>query len=157
MLFTGVLPLYSFLRVIQLHHCAIGDNGILVIVEFIRGYRPPADKNPFGIQCVEFPGCQIGPVGAKHISTLLTENESIGRCILDFNPLGDAGVKVIASAVRWNGTLEELSLQHCGIESPGAEAIAEGVLSCSNVRSLSLRGNALGPGNQACRGCVECQ
>lgn len=144
-LFMDILPMYPFLRVIQLHHCSIGDDGILVVVNFIRTYKPMAGKNPFGVQCVEVPGCQIGANGVKHIGTLLMECETLSRCVLDFNPLGDVGTKALASALRWNGTLGELSLQHCGIESVGAEALAEGALRGSNIRFLSLRGNAIGP------------
>ncbi|RNF10869.1 hypothetical protein TraAM80_01253 [Trypanosoma rangeli] len=144
-LFLDVLSSYPFLRIIQLHRCAVGDDGILTIVEFIRSYKPSPDRNPFGIQCFEVPECLIGHAGAKHIAKLLSENETITRCVLDFNPLGDAGARAIANAVRWNGTLEDLSLQYCGIGSSGAEALAEGVLRCSNVRVFSLRGNSIGP------------
>ncbi|RNF06753.1 uncharacterized protein Tco025E_07493 [Trypanosoma conorhini] len=144
-LFLDVLSTYPFLRVIQLHRCAVGDDGILTIVEFIRSYRPSPDRNPFGIQCLEVPECLIGPAGAKHIAKLLSESDTITRCMLDFNPLGDAGAQAIANAVRWNGTLEDLSLQYCGVGASGAEALAEGVLRCSNVRVFSLRGNPIGP------------
>ncbi|KAH9586299.1 Leucine-rich repeat [Trypanosoma melophagium] len=145
LLFSGILSSYPFLREIQLHHCAVGDDGILIIVEFIRSYRPTPDRNPFGIQRLEVPGCLIGPTGAKHIGKLLSENDTITRCVLDFNPLGDAGAQAIANGVRWNGSLEDLSLQYCQIFSLGANALAEGVLRCSNVRIFSLRGNPLGP------------
>nr|CCC95893.1 unnamed protein product [Trypanosoma congolense IL3000] len=144
-LFTNIFPNYPLLRVIQLYHCSLGDEGILVIVNFVRTYRPSTAKNPFGIQCIEVPGCQIGPVGAKHIGTLFMESETLNCCVLDFNPLGDAGAKAIATTLQWNGTLKDLSLQHCAIGAAGAEALAEGALKCSNIRALSLRGNHLGP------------
>ncbi|KAF8306515.1 hypothetical protein TcBrA4_0022890 [Trypanosoma cruzi] len=144
-LFLDVLSTYPFLRVMQLHHCAIGDEGILTIVDFIRSYRPSPDRNPFGIQCIELLECLIGPTGAKYFAKLLSENETLTRCLLDFNPLGDAGAEAIGKAMLWNGTLEDLSLQYCGIGASGANALAEGVLRCSNVRVFSLRGNPVGP------------
>ncbi|EKF30618.1 hypothetical protein MOQ_005569 [Trypanosoma cruzi marinkellei] len=144
-LFLDVLSTYPFLRVMQLHHCAIGDEGILTIVDFIRSYRPSPDRNPFGIQCLELLECLIGPTGAKYIAKLLSENETLTRFLLDFNPLGDAGAEAIGKAMLWNGTLEDLSLQYCNIGASGANALAEGVLRCSNVRVFSLRGNPIGP------------
>lgn len=144
LLFTVALPPYPYLRTIQLHHCEIGDDGALILAEFVRSYKPSPDKNPFGIECLEVPGCSIGPRGAGYLGKMLSENTTINKMSVDFNDLGDAGVKALCNGVRWNGSLHFLSLEYCRIGCHGASEIASSVIRCSNVKYLSLKGNAVG-------------
>ncbi|CCW66739.1 unnamed protein product [Phytomonas sp. Hart1] len=141
LLFSVVLPPYPYLRVIQLHHCEIMDDGVLSLAEFLRTYKPSKEKNPFGIECLELPGCNIGPRGASYLSSVFCENTTIKRLKLDFNPIGDGGIEALCNGFRWNTKLVDLSLQYCEISHSGAPFIAASVIECSNVKRLSLRGN----------------
>lgn len=137
-----VLPAYPYLREVRLHHCSIGDDGVLVLAEFIKLYKPTPDRNPFGIEVLELPGCGIGPRGGSYLGTLLSSNATITRLVLDFNTdLGDKGVEELCAGLRWNSVLEVLSLQYCGLTLLGAPAVSGSVIKGSNVKDLSLRGN----------------
>ncbi|GET86410.1 hypothetical protein, conserved [Leishmania tarentolae] len=135
---------YPFLRVVQLHHTVLGDDGILILCEFLSEYQPPPDRNPFGIQRLELPGCTIGPRGCRYLGNYLRSNTTVTRLVLDFNPLEDAGVRELCGALQWNNTLTSLSLQYCGLTVVGMGDIASRIVKESNVTVLSLRGNAIG-------------
>ncbi|CAJ1018260.1 putative Leucine Rich repeat [Leishmania shawi] len=141
---TIVLRPYPFLRVVQLHHAVLGDDGILILCEFLSQYQPLPDRNPFGIQRLELPGCTIGPRGCLYLGNYLRSNATVTQLVLDFNPLEDAGVRELCSGLQWNSSLTSLSLQYCGVSSVGAGDIASRVVKESNVSVLSLRGNAIG-------------
>ncbi|CAG9569770.1 conserved hypothetical protein [Leishmania major strain Friedlin] len=135
---------YPFLRVIQLHHAVLGDDGILILCEFLSEYQPLPDRNPFGIQRLELPGCAIGPRGCRYLGSYLRSNATVTKLVLDFNPLEDAGVRELCTGLQWNSSLTSLSLQYCGVSSVGAGDIASRIVKESNVSVLSLRGNAIG-------------
>ncbi|KAG5484692.1 hypothetical protein CUR178_07285 [Leishmania enriettii] len=141
---TVALRPYPFLRVVQFHHAALGDDGILILSEFLSQYCPLPDRNPSGIQLLELPGCAIGSRGCRYLGGYLRSNATVTRLVLDFNPLGDAGVQELCIGLQWNSTLTSLSLQYCGISSVGAGDIASRIVKESNVLVLSLRGNAIG-------------
>lgn len=135
---------YPYLRVIQLHHCRIGDDGVLTLCEFLQRYEPLPDHNPFGIQRLELPGCDIGPRGCRRLGTFLSNNATVEGLVLDFNPLQDAGVQELCNGLRWNSSVTSLSLQYCDIGPLGADHLASHVVKEANVSTLSLRGNHVG-------------
>lgn len=137
---------YPYLRVIQLHHCLIGDDGVLTLCEFLKRYEPLPDRNPFGVQRLELPGCAIGPVGCRHLGNFLSTNSTVEKLVLDFNPLQDAGVQELCNGLRWNSSITFLSLQYCNIGAAGAGHLASRVVMESNVSAMSLRGNRIGDG-----------
>lgn len=141
---SDALRPYPYLRVIQLHHCLIGDDGVLTLCDFLKRYEPLPDRNPFGIQRLELPGCAIGPRGCRHLGNFLSNNGTIEKLVLDFNPLEDAGVQELCNGLRWNSAVTSLSLQYCNIGSSGAGHLASRVVKESNVSVLSLRGNPIG-------------
>lgn len=141
----GILEPYPWLRHIQLYHCRIGDDGAMVIAEFLKTYKPPADRNPFGIELLELPECDIGPQGAQYLGRALTQNETVKVLNLDFNKLGDEGAANLGDGLKWNSTLQKLSLKYNDIGAVGGECIAKFVVRSSSVKELSLRGNTLGP------------
>ncbi|KAK7197350.1 Leucine Rich repeat [Novymonas esmeraldas] len=140
---TAALRPYPFLRVVQLHHALLGDDGILILCEFLREYKPLPDRNPFGIQRLELPGCAISPRGCRYLGGYLRSNATVTRLVLDFNPLEDAGVQELCTGLQWNSCVTSLSLQYCGISATGASHIASRIVKESNVSALSLRGNPL--------------
>ncbi|CAD2219246.1 hypothetical protein AGDE_12058 [Angomonas deanei] len=141
-LFTAVSG-YSFLRAIMLHSCDIKDEGVLVVSEFIRKYKPTPDKNPFGVETLELPSCGITARGCVHLEKLFAENATIKTLNLDFNKIGKEGAQCLSNGLRWNSTLSQLSLEYCGIDSDGGPVVAS-IIKSSNVRTLSLMGNTLG-------------
>lgn len=144
LLFTEVLPSYPYIRVIQLQHCALDDDDMLILCDFIRTYKPSPDKNPFKIESLEVPGSNISCRGVRHLASLMAENTTITRLVLDFSCLGDLGAELLCDGLLWNGTLTHMSLQYCGIGARGAAALCARVIQSSQVKVLSLRGNPLG-------------
>ncbi|GAB5354069.1 hypothetical protein AAMO2058_000088000 [Amorphochlora amoebiformis] len=74
------------------------------------------------------------------------------RIILDFNPLGSHGIRLITEGLKHNTTLKDLSLQYCEIESKGGKYLGEMLLSPEDkdgfglkksLESLNLCGNPL--------------
>lgn len=153
---SQALPPYPYIRKIQLHHSAIGDDGVLLLAEFIKGYKPLPDRNPFGVQVLELPGCQITARGATYLAKLLAENSTIESLSLDFNPLGDSGARNLCDALRWNSSLHTLSLQYCQIEGLGGAALASCAIKGSNVATLLLKGNCLGASGVCALGTALC-
>ena len=47
--------------------------------------------------------------------------------------------------LKWNSTLEKLTLKYCSIGALGGECVGKFVVRSSAVKDLSLRGNPLGP------------
>lgn len=142
-LFSTILAPYPFLRAIEFHHCGLDDDSILCLTEFIKSYSPSPDRNPFGIQILEIPGSKITTRGASYLGKLLGDNSTIERFVMDFTPLTDDGVSALCEHLCWNGSLQHLSLQYCGIGAVGADIIASRAIKGSNIRCLLLRGNKL--------------
>lgn len=138
-----VLESYQWLRRIQLYHCAIGDDGAMLVAEFLKVYKPSAAQNPFGIEILELPECGIGPRGAGYLGRVLTQNETVKVLNLDFNPLGDEGAANLGDGLKWNSTVEKLSLKYCNIGQLGGEAVGKFIVRSSSVKELYLRGNPL--------------
>lgn len=143
--FFGALEAYPWLRVVSLHNAQIGDDGAMVIAEFLQGYQPTPDRNPFGIEVLELPMCRITPKGAAYLGNVLAQNETVKTLQLDFNPLGDAGAAALGDGIKWNASLQKVSLQYCDIGPQGGEAVSKFFVRSSSVSDLSLRGNPLGP------------
>lgn len=141
---TVALRPYPYLRVVQLHHSLIGDDGALILCDFLSNYKPLPDRNPFGIQWLELPGCAIGPRGCRYLSAYLRNNATLTKVVLDFNPLEDGGAQELCAGLQWNSSVTSLSMQYCGIGETGAGHIASRVVKESNVAVLSLRGNPIG-------------
>lgn len=141
----GILEPYPWLRHVQLYHCKIGDDGAMVIADFLKVYKPSPDKNPFGVEVLELPECDIGPAGAQYLGRALTQNETVKVLNLDFNRLGDEGAANLGDGLKWNSTLEKLSMKYNELGPIGGECVAKFIVRSSSVRDLSLRGNQLGP------------
>jgi hypothetical protein len=141
----GILEAYPWLRQIQLYHCKIGDDGAMVIADFLKVYKPSADRNPFGIEILELPECEIGPAGAQCLGKALTQNETVKILNLDFNRLGDEGAANLGDGLKWNSTLEKVTMKYNEIGPIGGECIAKFIIRSSSVKELSLKGNPLGP------------
>lgn len=141
----SILLSFPWLRHIQLYHCQIGNDGAAVVADYIKLYKPAAQKNPFGIETLEMPRCDIGPQGALYLGRVLAQNETIKVLNLDFNPLGDEGAANIGDGLKWNSTLHHLSLNYCDIGPIGGECVGKFIVRSSSVRELLLKGNALGP------------
>lgn len=141
----AVLEPYPWLRQISLFHCRIGDDGAMVVAEFLKRYKPHPERNPFGIEVLELPENDIGARGAGYLGRVLTQNESVKVLNLDFNPLGDEGAVNLGDGLKWNSTLEKLTMKYCDIREAGGEAVGKFIVRSSSVKDLSLRGNQLGP------------
>ena len=85
--------------------------------------------------------------GANEIGLALKANFVLKSLCLNCNPLGDEGIAALADGLRWNGYLEKLHVQYCGIGCYGVGALAQDVIANDYCRltDLSLKGNELEP------------
>ncbi|EPY29560.1 hypothetical protein STCU_04461, partial [Strigomonas culicis] len=100
-------------------------------------------QNPFGIEHLDLSSCCISAKGCIYLGKILGENSSLKTLKLDFNKIGDSGMAHLNNGLKWNSTLQELSMQYCGITAEGASYLSY-VIKSTNVKELSLRGNPLG-------------
>eukprot|EP00759_Apiculatamorpha_spiralis_P012131 PhF_6_TR19213/c0_g1_i1/m.28245 len=143
---TSSLEVYPWLRQLSLWRCNIGDDGAMLIADFLKTrFKVVPEKNPWGVEVLELTENHIGPKGAGFIGRMMTQNETLKVLNLDFNPIGDEGAQQLGDGLKWNSTLEKLSLHYCGIGPAGGEAIGMFVVRSSSVKDLQLRGNPLGP------------
>jgi Ran GTPase-activating protein (RanGAP) involved in mRNA processing and transport len=116
-----------------------------VVADFLKVYKPPNDRNPFGVEILELPDNDITEKGALYLGRVLTHNETVKTLNLDFNPIGDEGAAALGDGLKWNSTLERLSLKYCNIGPIGGECVGKLIVRSSSVRELFLRGNQIGP------------
>jgi Ran GTPase-activating protein (RanGAP) involved in mRNA processing and transport len=132
---------------LSLQECSLGDDGAEQII------ASALISNPDGISTLSLRHNHITAAGARAIFThLRTAADRLSELVLDYNPIGDAGVQPLPALLKdsSNGQLESLSLRYCGITSAGCRSISSALTKAQvkgadrGVRHLSLAGNAIG-------------
>lgn len=96
----------------------------------------------------------ISHLGCQALGNTLRSlgNQSLLRqLLLDHNPLRDEGMKALSVGLRQSQTLEELSLNFCGLEEQSVGPIQQ-ILTYvkGRILKLNLQGNFLGE-----KGCLQ--
>lgn len=75
---------------------------------------------------LEMLDCEITSLGCEFLTHGLHPTNANGVVILklDHNPIGSAGIKVLAEALAINKFLKYISLSFCEIDASGADSIA---------------------------------
>jgi Ran GTPase-activating protein (RanGAP) involved in mRNA processing and transport len=132
---------------LSLQECSLGDDGAEQII------ASALISNPDGINTLSLRHNHITAAGARAIfAHLRTAADRLSELVLDYNPIGDAGVQPLPALLKdsSNGQLESLSLRYCGITSAGCRSISSALTKAQvkgadrGVRHLSLAGNAIG-------------
>lgn len=95
----------------------IDHNGMSLLADALK-----CDKICTGLWLKRNP---LGVEGAKHISSLLKENDTIEILDLQYTGLLDDGIKFIMEGLKYNKTLKHLYLDANGISEVGAQYIAD--------------------------------
>jgi len=116
------------------------------------------DKNNFGditslayclkdniiLQSLSLQSCNIGPIGALHISDGLRKNGTLSTLSLASNPIEDDGATEIGESLSANKKLITLDLSSCKIGDIGGKQLGLGLRSNISLKNLSLKDNSLG-------------
>ena len=88
--------------------------------------------------------CSVTSDGVEKVMSGLSENHTLRRLIMYYNPIGSEGAVTMATMLRRNSSLETLDLQLCSIGSSGGVELGAALESNKTLRELWLGGNALG-------------
>ena len=88
--------------------------------------------------------CGISCEGAVHLGTGLTNNHSLTRLKIQYNPIGDIGAAALGDMIRDNTVLETLYMDNCEITSQGFIQLAQGLIDNSSLKILHLHSNQCG-------------
>ena len=135
-------PFYCNVKALCFWRLPIEDDGVKGIVEFAA--KPPKPDVWEGLVNLELIECKLSSVSCDLLGEQLANNIALKSLILDFNPLGDEGVSLLAAGLRKNSKLATLKLAYCGITSASAQSLADGMIKGSKIKVLDLKGNRLG-------------
>lgn len=103
----------------------------------------------FGMQTWSLAGCTMlslksGSITAADLPSLAAALKTVSSGLetvdLSQNDIGDAGVTVLAEALRTHASIKFLDLSYCSIGDDGAAVLTEALKSNSKIRMLVLRG-----------------
>mmetsp|Transcript_26584 Transcript_26584/g.56165 ORF Transcript_26584/g.56165 Transcript_26584/m.56165 type:complete len:331 (-) Transcript_26584:380-1372(-) len=81
--------------------------------------------------------CNIGPLGAMFLSTIISTNHTLTDLRLTENDIGDDGAGALAYAIKHdNRTLKELTLDNNGISERGQRALRDAVFDDSSYLAM---------------------
>ena len=130
-------PLHCNVKNLAFWRLNVEDEGVKGIVEFAG--KPPKPNVWEGLVNLELIECNLTSVACDLIGEKLRENIVLKSLVLDFNPLGDAGIKFLVSGLARNNKLSTLKVAYCGISSAAAQHIADGMVLGSKIKVLDLR------------------
>ncbi|OLN96104.1 Protein NLRC3 [Colletotrichum chlorophyti] len=128
------------LRTLDLDQTELGDAGIAELFRRLACFSPvSAGRNKLPLRHLYLNGNGISLNAAVAIAAFLASPAcDITSLYLSCNPLGDAGVRVIADGARKAPQLSRLSLQSVGMNTDGATALFEAIASHPNMRFLDV-------------------
>eukprot|EP00770_Monocercomonoides_exilis_P008713 MONOS_8670.1-p1 / transcript=MONOS_8670.1 / gene=MONOS_8670 / organism=Monocercomonoides_exilis_PA203 / gene_product=unspecified product / transcript_product=unspecified product / location=Mono_scaffold00333:38099-39679(+) / protein_length=283 / sequence_SO=supercontig / SO=protein_coding / is_pseudo=false len=127
------LKSYNFVHTFCFWNCGLGDDGLLLIIEFIR-------NNPvvLSLELLD----NITPVGCAPGTTMLNS------LTLDHSGIGDEGAALLSTGISAYAPMKRLSLNYCSIGAAGGVALMQNLFSESSkckLEYISLQGNVCGP------------
>ncbi|XP_063217361.1 dynein regulatory complex subunit 5 [Bacillus rossius redtenbacheri] len=122
---------------VDFSNCLISDDGGMIIGQLLRVHE--------NLKKIVLTNNKIGMDGSHFLACALTET----RCklkLLDFrlNPIGDAGVAYLCSALAVSEVPEELNISGCGIAEKGAKKVSRMLMYNKCLKVLNLSNNSIG-------------
>jgi hypothetical protein len=132
---------YKHLQSIRVWEGNIGNQGLRSFYNYI------VETKNYNINILEFINCGIEKLGCEFISRMLypTLSYNIKILILDYNKIGDEGLKELTKGLSCNITINYLSLNYCEITNDGMpylKSIFEN--DNSGLEKLYVQGNHIG-------------
>lgn len=132
---------YKHLQSIRIWEGNLGNQGVAAFCRYIS--ETCADK----VNLLEFMNCNIGVLGCEIISRLLSPSTKINIKILtlDYNLIGNLGLKELANNLCLSNKLTYLSLNYCGIDSEGVDLLIKIFENeTTSIEKLFIQGNCIG-------------
>ena len=118
----------------------IFSGSILNSLEAIENVKEYVITSSKPIKALNLSCCRINKEGIEMlVSSGIFRN--LEKLCLDFNGLGDDGVKILVERLKENKSLKELTLKCCGISNEGVKAIVEALPEFDSLEKLSLDEN----------------
>eukprot|EP01017_Pseudomicrothorax_dubius_P005547 TRINITY_DN11426_c0_g1_i1.p1 TRINITY_DN11426_c0_g1~~TRINITY_DN11426_c0_g1_i1.p1 ORF type:complete len:323 (+),score=93.98 TRINITY_DN11426_c0_g1_i1:64-969(+) len=129
---------YQHTKSIRFWKAKAQDEGVRATCQFLETNKT--------VRVLEFMDCEVGVLGAEFIGRVLEPSidSAITVLKLDHNPLGTAGLAMLARGLCRNSKIQSLSLTFCGIDSDGSKYLQQ-ILAFinSDLKELYLQGNHL--------------
>ena len=139
---SRVIPLVK----LGLNSNAITDEGVRSLASVLRCQGESCLLEVLGLS-----RNLITDEGAESLADMLSNNSSLKRLFLNYNPLvGDSGGKTIAEAARHHNSLQRLGVAFCGLESESGLLLMN--LMSSNeetIERICVSGNLFGESVEA--------
>ena len=127
---SQIARLLYFIQHLYLSKNPIGDGGISLISEAIRGTTQ--------LKTLILYKCEISSLGAKDLSRALIKNSSLKVLDIGNNCIGDEGMSHVAEALKRNKYLNELWINYCGITDDGAASLANALSVNNSLKALHM-------------------
>nr|AAP92144.1 leucine-rich repeat protein N5C [synthetic construct] len=135
---ASVLRSNPSLRELSLSTNKLGDAGVRLL---LQGLLDPGTR----LEKLYLEDNDLTEAGLKDLASVLRSNPSLRELNLSDNKLGDAGVRLLLQGLLDPGTrLEELQLRNTDLTEAGVEDLASVLRSNPSLRELSLSNNKLG-------------
>lgn len=132
---------YKHLQSIRVWEGNIGNQGLRAF------YLYMVEKKNYKISTLEFINCLIGELGCEFISRMLnpTGSHNIKFLTLDYNNFGNKGMKQLCINMKFNVSLNFVSLNYCGITEEGVPYLKQIFENeNSSIEKFSIQGNHIG-------------
>nr|AAP92143.1 leucine-rich repeat protein N4C [synthetic construct] len=135
---ASVLRSNPSLRELDLSNNKLGDAGVRLL---LQGLLDPGTR----LENLDLNESDLTEAGLKDLASVLRSNPSLRELTLSNNKLGDAGVRLLLQGLLDPGTrLEKLDLDQTDLTEAGMKDLASVLRSNPSLRELSLSSNKLG-------------
>lgn len=147
------------LKELNLYMNEIGDDGASSLASAImsvsstsgdgdgeEGGEGSGSSSSFALELLDVGANNIGPDGAKTLSTALQNATNLKSIEFGYNPIGPTGVAALADMLKHDQlSVETVKLGWCKIGgAEGAKALSNLLMFNQSIKTLDIRGNALG-------------
>ena len=94
---------------------------------------------------IELLDCRLTAHSCACLATDFQGDLNLDSLTLDYNPIGDEGVRILANSLASFGRCPNLSVAYCGLGPESGVYLADFLLSTDKLVTLNLQGNSLGP------------
>jgi Leucine-rich repeat (LRR) protein len=110
-------------------------------VGYIIQRTPPVDISSFTNTELLLGSCGLNENCFPALAQIAS---SINKVVLDFNPLGNVGVRLLSQAIQGNKTLSSIHMRNVYMTFEGMSVLSEAIATMENLTVLDIRDNAIG-------------
>jgi len=135
---SRLLEKNSYLRVLSLPNCDIGDEEVRMLALSIK-----ANKNELPLESLQLSFNNITHHGLEAMANALWGSTTMRELKVDNNMIGDRGAHQMAAIIPAMKVIEVLDVGFNSITTPGLTILMKSVAESKKLLSLSLSGNAI--------------